>query len=480
MTTITATQATGFATSQNLDLKRSLALRVIAAALLCFLVTAALALFGTYRDVLQANEQLADIVGRQLQVQFFRIGANLETPARFPYLEPALDSMLGAGQCVRFLNPDGSVGRSSCVGTNRSDLQSPGWFSSLGARVLATRTDVAHRVSYRGKDYGTLVVTTEPEVVIATLWKDVSGLLKLTALLVAAICALQYVAIGRALRPTKDILAGLDRLSHGDLSCRLPNFRLIELQRISEVFNSLAANLDRTTRERTALAARLVDGYEQERSHLARELHDELAQSLSAISATAASIKTTAASECPALVPEADQLLQISIATIKSLRSTLQTLRPPEIGDFGLAASLNSLARNQERLAGGKLKIALNLDPDLEALSPTAASHIYRMVQEGLTNIGKHANASQASVTLGFRAEKMKTPHRRLVLTIEDNGSGAIDPVAVAENNGAGLGLIGMRERAAALGGELDVVQLDRGFRLQAVIPVGADAEAAQ
>jgi signal transduction histidine kinase len=102
------------------------------------------------------------------------------------------------------------------------------------------------------------------------------------------------------------------------------------------------------------------------------------------------------------------------------------------------------------------------------------------MVQEGLTNIGKHANASQASVTLGFRAEKMKTPHRRLVLTIEDNGSGAIDPVAVAESNGAGLGLIGMRERAAALGGELDVVQLDRGFRLQAVIPVGADAEAAQ
>jgi len=213
---------------------------------------------------------------------------------------------------------------------------------------------------------------------------------------------------------------------------------------------------------------------------LARELHDELAQSLSAISATAASIKTTAAAECPALVSEADQLLQISIATIKSLRSTLQTLRPPEIGDFGLAASLNSLARNQERLAGGKLKIALNLDPNLEALSPTAASHIYRMVQEGLTNIGKHANASQASVTLGFRAEKMKTPHRRLVLTIEDNGSGAIDPVAVAESNGAGLGLIGMRERAAALGGELDVVQLDRGFRLQAVIPVGADAEAAQ
>jgi two-component system sensor histidine kinase UhpB len=308
----------------------------------------------------------------------------------------------------------------------------------------------------------------------------VSGLLGLTALLIAAICALQYVAIGRALRPTREILAGLDRLSRGDLSCRLPNFHLIELQRISDVFNALAENLDRTTRERTALAARLVDGHEQERISLARELHDELAQSLSAISAAAASIKTTAATECPTLVAESDRLLQTSISTMKSLRSTLQTLRPPEISDFGLAESLTSLARNQERLAGGKLKIALKLDSDLKTLSPTAASHIYRMVQEGLTNIAKHANASQASVALGFCPETTELQERRLVLTIEDNGCRAVDPGVVAESDGAGLGLIGMRERAAALGGQLDVAQLDRGFRLRAVIPIAASAEAAQ
>ena len=142
---------------------------------------------------------------------------------------------------------------------------------------------------------------------------------------------LQYVAIGRALRPTKDILAGLDRLTRGDLSCRLPDFRLIELQRISEVFNTLAASLDRTTRERTALAARLVDGQEQERRHLARELHDELAQNLSAISAAAASIKATAEAECPALLPEASSLAQTSMAVMRSLRTTLAD--PPPAGD---------------------------------------------------------------------------------------------------------------------------------------------------
>jgi two-component system sensor histidine kinase UhpB len=478
MTIATATLARRIATSQNLDLKRSLTLRVIAVALLCFLAAVALALFGTYRDVRQANEKLADIASRQLQVQFFRIETSMGAPARFPDLEPLTEGALGAGQCVRYLKLDGSVERASCVGINRSDV--PAWFSSLGVQELATRADIAREVSYRSKTYGTLVVTTEPAAVLVSLWKDVSGLLGLTALLIAAICALQYVAIGRALRPTREILAGLDRLSRGDLSCRLPNFHLIELQRISEVFNALAENLDRTTRERTALAARLVDGHEQERISLARELHDELAQSLSAISAAAASIKTTAATDCPALVAESDRLLQTSISTMKSLRSTLQTLRPPEISDFGLAASLTSLARNQERLAGGKLKIALELDSDLKTLSPTAASHIYRMVQEGLTNIAKHANASQASVALGFCPETTELQERRLVLTIEDNGCGAVDPGVVAETNGAGLGLIGMRERAAALGGQLDVAQLDRGFRLRAVIPIAASAEAAQ
>jgi signal transduction histidine kinase len=124
-------------------------------------------------------------------------------------------------------------------------------------------------------------------------------MLGLTALVIGAICILQYGAISRVLRPTKDILAGLDSLARGDLSSRLPHFRLIELQRISEAFNTLAANLERTTREKMELAAKLVDHQEQERLDLARDLHDELAQGLSAMSAAAASIKATPKTSVP-------------------------------------------------------------------------------------------------------------------------------------------------------------------------------------
>jgi signal transduction histidine kinase len=117
----------------------------------------------------------------------------------------------------------------------------------------------------------------------------------------------------------------------------------------------------------------------------------------------------------------------------------------------------------------------LDVDGDLGGLPPAAAAHVYRIVQEGLTNIGKHSNASRARVALDLRP---RLPDRHasrqcwLALTIEDDGSGAVDTLAAA--SGSGLGLIGMRERAMALGGQLDVIRLDRGFRLRVVIPFEA------
>jgi len=466
----------------SLDLKSSLTLRVVAVALFCFCIAAAFALFGTYRDVRQLNEHVADVLIRQLQIQLSRIETGRDVAARFPDLDAVTQALQSAGQCVQYFNPDGSIARSSCIGFNRDISKPPDWFAALCDWIPAARADVARPITYRGRPYGTVVVTIESAAIAAAIWREVSGLLGLTGLLIGAICILQYAAIARALRPTKDILAGLNRLAGGDLSCRLPNFRQIELQRISEVFNKLAARLDQTTREKTELAAKLVDNQEQERLDLARDLHDELAQNLSAMSAVAASIKATAETECPALVPEAKNLSQTSMAMMRTLRTTLRTLRAPEIDDFGLATSLATLAREQERLADGKLKISLEIEGDLRVLPRTAASHVYRIVQEGLTNINKHAHAGRARVALSFdpNAGKQNTPQRRwLALTIEDDGCGAVERGKAAE--GSGLGLIGICERVTALGGTLDVIDLgDKGFKLHAMIPFEAPVKLLQ
>jgi two-component system, NarL family, sensor histidine kinase UhpB len=459
--------------SFKLDLKSALTLPLVAAALACFFVAAALALFATYRDVRDVNMRVADILVRRLQIQLSYIESGIDVTARFPDFDLVSEVLQTAGQCVQYVEADGSVVRSSCVGFNREVGKPPAWFVALGDWIPAAQVDVARPISYRGKPYGSVVVTTDRAAVLAAMWNDVSGLFSLTALVIGALCILQYAAISRALRPTRDILAALDRLAHGDLSSRLPNFRLIELQRISEAFNGLAANLERTTREKMQLAAKLVDHQEQERLDLARDLHDELAQSLTAMSALAASIKTTAETECPALVPDARSLSRTSMAVMKTLRTKLRALRPPELDDFGLAASLALLAADQEQLAGGRLKIALEINGDLRALPPTAASHLYRIVQEGLTNINKHAHAAQARIVLDVRPQAGKhaaSDRRWLALTIEDDGHGAAEDGMTAE--GDGLGLIGMRERVTALGGQLDIIDLGaKGFQLRATIP---------
>jgi len=271
----------------------------------------------------------------------------------------------------------------------------------------ACRRGTSHFLSWESS--GTLLVTTESAAVLAAIWKDVSGCSALPRWSSSrSACCNSSRSAGPSAR-RRISWAGLDKLTQGDLSCRLPNFRLIELQRISESSTrSLPVSTGRRVSERRWPP--VVDGQEQERRHLARELHDELAQSLSAMSAIAASIKATAEAECPALVPEAGTLAQTSMSVMRSLRTTLQTLRPPEIDDFGLAASLSDLARDQERRAGGKLKIALAIDGDLQGLPPTSASHVYRIVQEGLTNIGKHAHASLARIDLGLRPSKRSRP----------------------------------------------------------------------
>lgn len=465
----------------TLDLKWSLTLRVMAATVVCYLIAVAFTLLVSYNDARHFNEHVADIVARQMQTELFRIDSNIGLPAQFPDWDPVIALIQTSGQCIQYIKPDGSIGRSNCTGISGDKDTPPAWFSMFGTWLLGQRADVSRPVAYHGKSAGTLLVTVEPAAVLATIWKSASGLLDFTAMGVVATCLLQYLAISRALRPTKDILAGLDRLARGDLSCRLARFKLVELQRISDVFNALATNLELTMRERSVLAARLVDGQEQERRHLARELHDELAQTLSAMSAVAASIKATAEQECVSLVPAANNLSQTAIAMTRFLRTTLRTLRPPEIDDLGLAASLAALVREHERRADGTLKILLEMDGDLQRIPPTAASHLYRIVQEGLTNISKHANASVAYVRLTLRHDPRESAtHRQwLTLVIEDNGTESVGNRTHEE--GSGFGLIGMRERVMALGGQLDVIHPPyQGFKLQAMIPFETSTELAQ
>jgi signal transduction histidine kinase len=219
--------------------------------------------------------------------------------------------------------------------------------------------------------------------------------------------------------------------------------------------------LDKEVRDRTAtlaeLATHLQQVREDERGHLARELHDELGALLTAAKLDVARIK----SRLGVISPEAAERMQHLIETLNSgialKRRIVEDLRPSSLSHLGLVASLEILAREFEDRSG------LSIITDLETveLGGSAQLTVYRLVQESLTNMGKYAEAKQAEISLhdfdGY-----------ITVEVRDDGTG-FDTTQI---KGSSHGLAGMRHRVEAAGGRLTVVSSPgQGTRISAVLP---------
>jgi two-component system, NarL family, sensor histidine kinase UhpB len=442
-------------------------LRIAIVAITCFALVTAIALFQSQRAA-----TTADLVAEHLDFQLLRINAGFDASNRFPDWDAVVNTTLTSGQCVRFYDERGEMRRSNCVGVAASDDRAPRWFSALSGLLFAPGESSRREISYKGTKYGTVIASSNPEVVTARIWREMKQPLILTFLTVASLCLFVYVAIARALAPTKDVIAGLNKLADGDFSHRLPDFGLFELQRISEVANQLAGKMEATLAERSELSKRLMNAQEDERRHLARDLHDDFGQNLTAIAALAASIETTAERECPDLCVEARSLSQISMGMMASLRGTLLHLRPADFDKFGLVDSLRQLVDVWSASRRRQTRFELSVPRKLASLPDTAAIHIFRIAQEGLTNAAKHADARTVRLSVEpISLAEPRNPHAAGIrLTIEDDGAGRRANGAPVGN---GMGLINMQERVAALGGSITFD--DRpgaGLKVRVVVPV--------
>jgi signal transduction histidine kinase len=228
------------------------------------------------------------------------------------------------------------------------------------------------------------------------------------------------------------------------------------------------ARLAEALAEQKRLAQRYLRLQEEERKALARELHDELGQYLNAIKIDAVGIRdgtgdgndTGPASRRAAalsIIHSADHVH----ATISDL---IRRLRPVGLDELGLAAALEHCVEGaRSRLPATQIRLAVEGDVDRlgEALDLT----IYRLVQEGLTNCAKHASATEVDIRLA-RARSHDGGPDEVAVSMTDNGAGAAQPKK-------GLGLVGMRERVEALGGEFTVSSAPGyGFRFAARLPI--------
>jgi len=219
--------------------------------------------------------------------------------------------------------------------------------------------------------------------------------------------------------------------------------------------------LDKEVQDRTAtlaeLATHLQQVREDERGHLARELHDELGALLTAAKLDVARIK----SRLGVISPEANERIQHLIETLNSgialKRRIVEDLRPSSLSHLGLVASLEILTREFEDRAG----LSITTDLEIVALDDTAQLTVYRLVQESLTNMGKYAEARQAEVGLhNFDSY--------ITVEVKDDGKG-FDSMNISAGS---HGLAGMRHRVQAAGGRLTVTSSPgEGTRIFAVLP---------
>lgn len=217
-----------------------------------------------------------------------------------------------------------------------------------------------------------------------------------------------------------------------------------------------------------AWAARLESVREEERTRIAREIHDELGQALTGIKMDLCWIRDRAASGRPsdsaALVERATSAAALIDDTLKTMRRIVAELRPGVLDDLGLLAAVEWLARDYEK----RYSIRCDVRTDLETLDldTDRSTALFRMLSEALTNVARHAAATKVCVRLRADAES-------IVLDVEDDGRG-FEPEKIASGR---FGLLGMRERMASVGGELHVTSSCRGSaRVTATIPLETPA----
>jgi signal transduction histidine kinase len=455
--------------SPAIDLKLRLTLRVAAISALCGFAAAAYALVDADRTARAKADWTAEVVAKDLALQQDQLHWIKGGPDGFPDLQRVAAALAGPGVCVGYRTPSGEIAQRLCSGFAPSDVGAPEMFASLYQRLFNLSFESARPVVFRGKPQGEAVASIDPQVVLERSWSEAGGLLVVMSCALLALCVLTYAALASALRPTRLIRAGLARLAAGDLSARLPPFDLGELSSVANVFNQLAATLETTLVERNELTKRLIRVQDAERQHLARELHDEFGQSLAAIGAMAVSAGHTAARECPALLPECQSVARAAADMMEALRGALLRLRPPDIEELGLAASLQGLIAGWNKSSGGRTRFSIDLAGEFESLPEDFAASLYRIVQEAITNAAKHAQASRVMIRLCMQNFANADQRGLVELSVADDGRAGAERSSLKP----GLGLLGMRERVAALRGQLVLETLrPSGLMIQARIPL--------
>ena len=368
---------------------------------------------------------------------------------------------------VYLLSPMGEVLYRSPPPTYKAGREAPAWF----ARLLAPQA-ARHSIGLPGGML--LVVEAQPSRAVLDAWDDLTRLSAIAAVMLVIVNGLAFWSVARALRPFPIIAAGLERIQQGDLAFRLPPLAGFEPKAMGVAFNRMAQAVeDKMSAERKAreaearleerreMASLADQRVEEERRLIAHELHDEFGQSVTAIRSLALAIATRGGVKDPEMGEIARLISDEAARLYDAMHGLIPRLAPLSLDTLGLAATLETLVRDWQRRHPATV---LTLRQELpNELGPSVTLAIYRVVQEGLINALRHAQASRVDI-------EVRSDAQRLVATVIDDGIG----LPADWSRPGHFGLRGLADRVEQLGGSFKISNLQgRGVCLTADIPFG-------
>jgi PAS domain S-box-containing protein len=243
------------------------------------------------------------------------------------------------------------------------------------------------------------------------------------------------------------------------------NEDVTEAVRADESLRKTEKLLEQRAQQLQLLSSQLLQSQDEERRRIARELHDTTAQNLAALRLHLARLAESEAASDPAVRESVEESITLTDRSIAEIRTLSYLLHPPMIEEAGLLASLRSYAQGFEERSG--IKVALDLPEELDRLPRKLESALFRIVQEGLTNIQRHSGSAVAVI----RIEKQQ---ESLHLEIEDGGRGMPQDFRRDESMLAvlGVGLAGMQERVRELAGQIQIQSRDSGTIISITLPI--------
>ncbi|MFQ5340118.1 MAG: histidine kinase [Anaerolineae bacterium] len=288
-----------------------------------------------------------------------------------------------------------------------------------------------------------------------------------------------YVLLSRLIiTPMEQVAHALRRFSRGERVARVPVQAQDEVGLLADVFDEMADTIQTQESEasrlytelkakdavRRQLLARLITAREEERRRLAREIHDELGQLLTGLSLTLKLGQEAVGDDPQTARDYLDKANALVRHTIEQSHRLITDLRPTVLDDYGLVPALQE--ELNQRLAPLGIDAHLHTEGDIERLPAEVATAAFRIAQEAITNVIRHAHAHQVHVRLQQTADG-------LTVTVDDDGTGLPKEILNNRDERQPLGILGMQERAGALGGRLEVIAREpHGTRVHLWLPV--------